>query len=130
MSRLEHVAVATRSIDKAAAFYTRFLDLSPETVETFPDEQLRMAILRAGEVRIELMEPTSKSSTISRFLETRGEGLHHISFRSPRFDELITLLREEGVRLVYGEERRSVRGYRYNFIHPESTGGVLIEVTD
>jgi len=130
MIRLGHVAIATRRIDDVIRIYTEILGLDLTEWHNVEQEKIRVAVIKAGETAIELMEPTSPDSTVHKFIEKRGEGIHHIAFKTSEFDKLINNVRQSDVKLVFGENRTSPRGYRYNFIHPRSTGGVLIEITD
>jgi LAO/AO transport system kinase len=141
--RLDHLGIAVRSIAAACTFYGS-LGLSIAHEETVEHEQVRTAMLPLGETRLELLEPTVPDSTIDRFLAKRGEGLHHIALQletpdcgtgagiGPATDSaieaLFARLRAQGVRLASDRIRTGAGGHRYFFIHPESAGGVLIEI--
>ena len=98
--------------------------------EEVPQEQVRVALLPVGESRIELLEPTGPGSTVARFLEKRGEGLHHYALRVRHLDAMVARLKQAGIRLVKDEIQTGAGGHRYVFLHPSSTGGVLIELVE
>jgi methylmalonyl-CoA epimerase len=98
--------------------------------ETVEHEKVRTAMLPLGETRIELLEPTEEESAVGRFLTKRGEGLHHVAVHVEGIDEVFSRLKEEGVRLTSDAVRVGAGGHRYFFVHPESTGGVLVELVE
>lgn len=124
---LEHLGVAVRSIAAARTFYER-LGLRVEREVAVEHEQVRAALLPLGKSMIELLEPTAEDSTIGRFLAKRGEGLHHIAIRVDELDAHFAAMQAAGVRLASDRVRVGAGGYRYFFVHPASTGGVLIEL--
>ncbi|MCC6344089.1 MAG: methylmalonyl-CoA epimerase [Bryobacterales bacterium] len=124
---IDHLGIAVRSIDKALDFYQRQLGMSVSARETVSGEAVHVAMLPAGESRLELLEPAAPDSTVARFLEKRGEGLHHIALRVPDLSAAAARLKEEGAR-VLTEPRRGAGGPLYVFVHPASTGGVLLEL--
>jgi LAO/AO transport system kinase len=125
--RLDHLGVAVRSISEARRFYEA-LGLAVNHEETVEHEQVKTAMLPLGESRIELLEATQEDSTIGRFLAKRGEGLHHVAVHVEEVDAMFVRLREQGVRLVSDTVRVGAGGHRYFFVHPASTGGVLLEI--
>ena len=127
---LDHLGVAVESLAKAVDFYERTLGLSVSGYETIPQEKTNVALLPLGETRIELLEPTETDSPIGKFLAKRGAGLHHICLRVPDLRATVARLRESGVRLVNPEPAVGAGGHLYVFVHPESTGGVLLELVE
>ena len=127
---LDHLGVAVESLAQAVDFYERTLGLSVSGYETIPQEKTNVALLPLGETRLELLEPTETDSPIGRFLAKRGAGLHHICLRVPDLRATVARLRESGVRLVNPEPAVGAGGHRYVFVHPESTGGVLLELVE
>lgn len=125
--RLDHLGVAVRNIDAARSFYEA-LGIRVDHEETVEHEKVRTAMLPVGESRIELLEATEEDSVIGRFLAKRGEGLHHVAIRVEAVDAMFERLRSQGVRLASDEVRAGAGGHRYFFVHPESTGGVLVEI--
>ena len=127
--RLDHLGVAVRSIAAARGFY-EMLGLRVSHEEIVEHEKVRTAMLPLGDTRIELLEPTEEESTIGRFLGKRGEGLHHIALQVEGIDEMFDKLKAEGVRLASDAVRVGAGGHRYFFVHPASTGGVLLELVE
>src|SRR5580704_3370617 len=129
MFSIDHIGVAVKSLATAKVIYEKLgLNLAPE--ETVEAEQVRVVMVPLGESRIELLEPTSENSTVARFIAKRGEGLHHVSLRVPDLEAAVERLKKEGVRLVSDEIRIGAGGHRYVFVHPSSTGGVLLELVE
>jgi LAO/AO transport system kinase len=124
---LDHLGVAVKSIAAAKGFYES-LGLRVEHEETVEFEQVKTAMLPMGESRIELLEATAGESVIGRFVAKRGEGLHHVALRVNGVDAMFARLKEDGVRLASDAVRIGAGGHRYFFVHPESTGGVLVEI--
>ncbi|HUZ93744.1 MAG TPA: methylmalonyl Co-A mutase-associated GTPase MeaB [Edaphobacter sp.] len=124
---LDHLGVAVKSMDAARSFYEA-LGLAVSHVETVEHEKVRTAMLPLGESRIELLEATEEDSVIGRFIAKRGEGLHHVAIRVDGVDAMFERLRSQGVRLASDEVRVGAGGHRYFFVHPASTGGVLVEI--
>jgi GTPase len=125
--RLDHLGVAVKSIAGARGFYEA-LGLAVTHEETVEHEKVRAAMLPLGESRIELLEATEEDSTIGRFLAKRGEGLHHVAVHVEGIDAMFARLRAQGVRLASDAVRVGAGGHRYFFVHPVSTGGVLLEI--
>lgn len=125
--QLDHLGVAVKSIAAARGFYEA-LGLSVSDEETVEHEQVRTAMLPLGESRIELLEATEENSTIGRFLARRGEGLHHVALHVDDVDVMFEKLRSQGMRLASDEVTVGAGGHRYFFVHPVSTGGVLVEI--
>ncbi len=127
IKRFSHVAIATKSIAITAEFYKK-LGLEMDCVEVIEDQKVKVAVLRTGDSGIELVEPLSDDSPVSRFLEQRGDGLHHISLEVENLAETLTLLKDRNVRLIDEQPRPGADDGLVAFIHPSSTGGVLIEL--
>ena len=125
--RLDHLGIAVRSIADARGFYES-LGLVVSDEETVEHEQVRTAMLPLGESRIELLEATAEDSTIGRFLAKRGEGLHHVAIHVEDVDAMFARLILQGVRLASAAVQLGAGGHRYFFVHPASTGGVLLEI--
>jgi methylmalonyl-CoA epimerase len=126
---IDHIGVAVKSLETAKGIYEALgLNVSPE--ETIEAEQVRAVMVPLGESRLELLEPTSESSVIAKFIDKRGEGLHHVSLRVPNLATVVARLEKDGVRLVSGEIKVGAGGHRYVFVHPSSAGGVLLELVE
>jgi len=125
--RLDHLGVAVKSIAAARGFYEA-LGLAVSHEGTVEHEKVKTAMLPLGESRIELLEATEEDSTIGRFLAKRGEGLHHVAVHVDAIDAMFARLMAQGVRLASDAVRVGAGGHRYFFVHPASTGGVLVEI--
>ena len=125
--KIDHLGIAVRSLDRALKFYRDQLGLEVSLRETVEQEKVNVAMLALGEPRIELLEPTETDSVIGKFLEKRGEGLHHVAIRVPDLKASVKRLISDGARLV-GDPRTGAGGHLYVFVHPSSTGGVLVEL--
>jgi methylmalonyl-CoA epimerase len=129
MAQIDHIGIAVKSLAASKAIYEKLgLNVSPE--ETVEQEQVRLVMVPVGESRLELLEATSKSSTIAKFIAKRGEGLHHLCLRVPDLAAAVERLKKDGVRLVSEEIKTGAGGHRYVFVHPSSTGGVLLELVE
>lgn len=124
---IDHLGIAVRTIEEALPFYTEHLGLPVYARETVLHEKVNVAMLPAGDARIELLEPLDESSTIAKFLAKRGPGLHHIAMKVPDLHATMQRLESAGVKLL-GEPQRGAGGHLYVFVHPSSTGGVLWEL--
>ena len=125
--KIDHLGIAVRSLDQALNFYRDQLGLDISMRETVAQEKVNVAMLPVGEPRIELLEPTEADSVIGKFLDKRGEGLHHVALKVPDLNASVERLRAAGARLL-NEPRAGAGGHLYVFVHPSSTGGVLIEL--
>ena len=128
---VDHVAIAVKNLNDAIETFKKILGAEPVKVEEVPEEKVRVAMFRVGESYIELLEGTSPDSAITKFIEKRGEGIHHIALRVANVDEESRRLEKEGFRLVYPEPRIVATGDRkIEFIHPKSVHGVLLELVE
>ena len=127
---LDHVAIAVRSIADARGMYEAGLGLSAAGEEHVPGQKVNVLMLMAGSQRIELVEPASADSPISGFLEKRGEGIHHLAWAVGDLEAALAHLKERGVRLIHETAQEGAHGTRIAFVHPASTGGVLMELVE
>ena len=128
--KIDHIGIATNGIADSAAVYCEALGLNVGEFEEVPSQRVRVAMLPVGESRIELLEPTSDESPISKFLAKRGPGIHHIAFGVDDIRAVLSDLKSKGARLIDEEPRAGAGGCLVAFIHPSSTGGVLIELVE
>lgn len=124
---IDHLGIAVRSLDQALKFYEAQLGLHVAMREPVAQERVNVAMLPVGDSRIELLEPTGPDSVIAKFIEKRGEGLHHIALKVPDLTNLVERLRSAGARIM-NDPRPGAGGHLYVFVHPASTGGVLLEL--
>jgi methylmalonyl-CoA epimerase len=122
------VGIATRSIAATREFYN-YLGLEFDSVEVVEDQKVKVAILEVGDSAIELIEATQEDSLIKRFIDKRGAGLHHITLEVDNLETQLAFLRENGVKLIDEKPRQGAEGSLIAFVHPDSTGGVLIELS-
>jgi methylmalonyl-CoA epimerase len=129
MAQIDHIGIAVKSLAAAKAIYEKLgLDVSPE--ETVQQERVRVVMVPVGESRLELLEATSEDSTIAKFIAKRGEGLHHVCLRVANLPGAVERLKKNGVRLVSEEIKTGAGGHKYVFVHPSSSGGVLLELVE
>jgi methylmalonyl-CoA/ethylmalonyl-CoA epimerase len=128
--KIDHIGIATNGIRDAASIYGDALGLSVAETEDVPSQKVRVAMLPLGESRIELLEATSDDSPISKFLAKRGPGIHHIALRVENIGAALADLKAKGTRLIDEQPRAGAGGCLVAFIHPSSTGGVLIELVE
>ena len=124
---LDHIGIAVTDLKDALAFYRDAVGLEITLSEDVPSQQVKAHFIDVGGAALELLEATSDTSPISRFVERRGPGLHHITFRVDDIQALLTQLKEKGVRLIDSEPRLGAEGALVAFVHPSSTNGVLVE---
>lgn len=125
---LDHIGIAVRSIDAAAVY--RALGLTIDHVETVETQGVRTAFLSVGDSNLELLEPTSPASPVAKFIEKRGEGIHHLCFRVDDIDAHLARLESEGFRLINETAVPGAHGCRVAFLHPAAGNGVLIELSE
>jgi len=128
--KIDHIGIATGGIAEVANFYREALGLKVEEIEEVAEQKVRVAMLPIGESRIELLEPTTDDSPISKFLAKRGPGIHHVAIQVENIRESLRKMKEEGARLIDEEPRKGAGGCLVAFVHPSSTGGVLVELVE
>lgn len=128
--KVEHIGIAVRELERTIGTYRDVLGLKLLSVEEVPEQKVRVAVFDAGETHVELLEPLGEGSPIEKFLEKRGEGIHHIAFETDDIRKEMERLAAAGMELLYEEPRRRQDRYLINFIHPKSAGGVLIELCE
>jgi methylmalonyl-CoA epimerase len=125
--QIDHLGIAVRSLDAALQFYEHQLGFIVTLRETVEQEKVKVAMLPAGGPRIELLEATEPDSVIAKFIEKRGEGIHHVAIKVPDLTATVHRLKTQGARLL-NDPRPGAGGHLYVFVHPSSTGGVLLEL--
>ena len=127
--KLDHIGIAVRSIEEAASAY-RLMGFTVQETVTLNDQGVRVAVLPAGESRIELLEPTNSNSVIQKFLERRGEGIHHVCFRVADLERKLDELKRGGAQILDQVPDRGYENRRVAFVHPKGTHGALIELVE
>ncbi len=128
MIRIDHIGIATNGIEEASAWWREALGLDFGETEEVAEQKVRVAKLSLGESSIELLEPVSADSPISKFLDKRGPGIHHIAVRVDDIRAELAKMKEKGARLIDEQPRTGAGGCLVAFVHPSSTGGVLLEL--
>src|SRR5918911_308451 len=124
--RVDHIAIAVKNVEDALKNYQKILNVDHLEIEEVPNEKVKVAMLILQDTRIELMEPTSSDSPISKFLEERGEGIHHIAITADNIEKDVARASASGMRML-GQLRSGSYGRKITFIHPKSLNGVLTE---
>jgi len=128
--RIDHIGIATRSIEEALGFWREALGLEVTHTETVEEQGVNVAMLPIGEPRVELLEPTGPDSPVAKFLEKRGPGIHHVAVRVADIRASLARLKAEGARLIDEEPRVGAGGCLVAFVHPSAAGGVLLELVE
>ena len=130
IKKVDHIGIAVKSLETTLPFYTDVLKLPLLGIEEVETQLVRVAFLQAGGTKLELLEPTSDESTISKFIEKRGEGIHHVALAVESIVERISEIREKGIRMIDDQPRAGAGGANIAFMHPKSTAGVLFELCE
>lgn len=127
---LDHIGIAVSKLDEALRIYQKILGLKLEKTMSDENRKLRLAFLLADETKIELLEPTAPGSTVARFIEKKGEGIHHIAFQVTNIENFLKQLKEKGIPLIDEKPRVGAEGGKIAFLHPKSLGNVLVELCE
>jgi len=128
IKRIDHIAIVVENLNNAVEFFQKSLDLELAGTAAEPEQRVTVAFLPVGESEVELLEPDGTDSGVARYLEKRGEGIHHICFEVTDIDAVLAQLKEAGVELITEEPVTNSRGWRLAFVHPKAAHGVLIEL--
>lgn len=129
-SHIEHLGIAVKSLDSAIPFYANILGTECYSVEEVTDQKVKTAFFKIGQTKIELLEATNEESPIAKFIEKKGEGIHHIAFAVEGLQEHLMTLEEQGIQLIDKQPRKGAEGLNIAFLHPKSTFGVLMELCE
>ena len=127
LSHIEHIGIAVKSLDEAIPFYEKVLGLKCYGIEEVADQKVKTAFFHIGETKIELLESTDPEGPIGKFIEKRGQGIHHIAFAVSDIEKQLKAAEENGVQLIDKAPRKGAEGLNIAFLHPRSTFGVLTE---
>lgn len=127
IKKVDHIGIAIRSLEKSLPFYTDILKLELIQIEEVESEKLKVAFLKAGDTKLELLEPTSAESAVAKFIENRGEGIHHVALGVESIQQRIDEMKEKGIRMIQDVPKVGAGGAQVAFMHPKSAGGVLYE---
>jgi len=127
ITHIEHIGIAVKSIEACLPYYEQVLGMKCYNIEVVEDQKVKTAFFQVGQTKIELLEPTSEESTIAKFIEKKGEGVHHIAFAVPDVADALSEVESKGVQLIDKAPRMGAEGLSIAFLHPKSTCSVLTE---
>jgi len=130
ITKINHIGIAVNSIDDAVKLYTDVLGLKVQDIEVVEDQKVKTAIIPVGESKIELIESTDPEGTIAKFIESRGEGMHHLAFEVSDIEDALGTVANKGLALIDEKPRSGVENTRIAFLHPRGTGRVLMELVE
>ncbi|MEA2063647.1 MAG: methylmalonyl-CoA epimerase [Gemmatimonadota bacterium] len=130
MRKLDHIGIAVGNLDEAMERFAKILEVEFSEPETLPEQGVKLSMADVGGARIELLEPLEPDSSIGRFIEKKGEGLHHLAFKTNDLEEALTRLAADGLQLIDLEPRPGAHSSRIAFLHPRSTAKVLVELVE
>jgi len=128
IEKIDHIGIAVNSIEERLRFFKDMLSLELAGTEEINDQKVKVAFVKVGDVNIELLEPTDPASPIAKFIAKKGEGIHHIALKTNNISETLKHLTKNNITLIDTTPRQGAHGKKIAFIHPKSTGGVLIEL--
>lgn len=128
ISHIEHIGIAVGNLEESIKYYEEVLGLKCYSIEEVSDQKVKTAFFKVGDTKIELLESTSPDGPIGKFIEKRGQGIHHIAFAVPDSTEALKEAEEKGIRLIDKESRKGAEGLDIGFLHPKATLGVLTEL--
>lgn len=129
-THIEHIGIAVKNLEESIGFYESVLGLKCYSIEEVRDQKVRTAFFKLGDTKIELLESTRDDGPIARYIEKKGEGVHHIAFAVENLEGALNETREKGIRLIDENPRAGAEGLDIAFLHPKSTHGVLIELCE
>jgi methylmalonyl-CoA/ethylmalonyl-CoA epimerase len=130
IKQIDHIGIAVKDLNRQVKFYNDVLGLKCSGIEEVPDQKVKVAIFPVGEIRIELLQPTADDSPIARFLEKKGEGIHHIAYLVSDLVTNLKHLQEQEIQLIDAKPRIGAGKHKIAFLHPQSTFGVLTELCE
>ena len=130
ITHIEHLGIAVKSIEEALPYYEQVLGLKCYNIEEVADQKVKTAFFMVGQTKIELLEPTSEESAVAKFIEKKGEGIHHIAFAVPSVAEALAEVEAKGVKLIDKAPRGGAEGLNIAFLHPKSSCSVLTELCE
>jgi len=130
LNHIEHIGIAVKSLDEAIKFYEEVLGLKCYSVEEVADQKVKTAFFQIGQTKIELLESTDPEGPIGKFIEKRGEGIHHIAYAVKGLESSLEELKSKGIKLIDEKPRKGAEGLNIAFLHPKATYGVLTELCE
>jgi methylmalonyl-CoA/ethylmalonyl-CoA epimerase len=130
ISHIEHIGIAVKNLDESIKYYENILGLKCYSIEEVHDQKVKTAFFLVGQTKIELLESTDPEGPISKFIEKKGEGIHHIAFATKNLNDSLKEIESKGIQLIDKVGRKGAEGLNIAFLHPKSTGGVLTELCE
>ena len=130
ISKIEHIGIAVKNLEETISLYEKVFGLKCYNIEEIKDQKVRTAFFKIGQTKIELLESTEPNGPIGKFIEKKGEGIHHIAFATNDLQKSLNNLKEKGIKLIDERPRAGAEGLNIAFLHPKSTNGVLIELCE
>lgn len=130
ISHIEHLGIAVKSLEEAIPYYEKVLGFKCYNIEEVADQKVKTAFFKVGQTKIELLEPTSEDSTVAKFIENRGQGVHHVAFAVEGVEDALAEAESKEIRLIDKTPRKGAEGLSIAFLHPKSTLGVLTELCE
>lgn len=130
IKKVDHIGIAVKSLQATLPFYTDVLKLELKGIEEVESEGVKVAFLKVGETKIELLEPLNDESPIAKYIEKRGEGIHHIALGTDSIEERIEEIKTKGIKMINEQAKTGAGGAKVAFMHPKSTGKVLYELCE
>jgi methylmalonyl-CoA/ethylmalonyl-CoA epimerase len=127
---VDHIGIAVKSIEESLKFWEQTMGIKCEGVEEVAEQKVKTAFLPIKDTEIELLEGTGEDSPVSKFIEKKGQGIHHLALRVDNLEEALEELKEKGVRLIDEKPRKGAGGCKIAFVHPKTTGGILLELSE
>jgi methylmalonyl-CoA/ethylmalonyl-CoA epimerase len=130
ISHIEHIGIAVKNLEDSIKYYENILGLKCYSIEEVRDQKVKTAFFMVGQTKIELLESTEPDSPIGKYIEKKGEGIHHIAFAAKNLAESLQEVEAKGIQLIDKQPRKGAEGLNIAFLHPKSTGGVLTELCE
>lgn len=128
--KVDHIGIAVKNLDETLKFYTEALGLEVHGTETVEEQKVKVAFLPLGDTEVELLESTSPDGPIAKYIEKKGEGIQHLAFKVENIEEAIEYMKEKGFRMIDEKPRYGAGGAKIAFMHPKSSHGVLVELSE
>lgn len=130
IKKVDHIGIAVRSLEESLPFYTEVLQLELLAIEEVESQKVKVAFIKSGETKLELLEPTSEESAVAKYMEKYGQGIHHIALGVDSIEDRIQEMKSKGIRMIDEQSRIGAGGANIAFMHPKSTGSVLFELCE
>ena len=130
LTHIEHIGIAVKNLDESIKYYEDVLGLKCYSIEEVTDQKVKTAFFKVGQTKIELLESTQEDGPIGKFIEKKGEGIHHLAFHVNNIEDALDEANSKGIRLIDEKPRKGAEGLNIAFLHPKSTNGVLTELCE